>query len=125
MARSVSGLSVKDVAIIKSLQKGNSNKVAALDAGVPPTSDIKKPVQRARKKLSKAHFCEAIRTKTKEDREIIIMGKRLYPLTPDLEWFANINEPSLCFFENLISQGWKLDENGTLFNPKDRDGFGE
>lgn len=125
MARPVSGLSVKDVKIIQSLQEGARNKVAALDAGVDPESDIKKPVQRAKEKLKKACFSEAIRTKTKQDRGVTIMGERLYPRTPELEWFANISEPHLCFVEHLLSQGWMLDEDGTLFNPKDREGSKE
>lgn len=125
MARQTSGLSARDVKIIQSLQERASNKVAALDAGVSPTSDIKTPVKRAKEKLRKARFSEAIRTKTKEDRGVIIMGERLYPLTPDREWFANISEPHLCFYEHLLSQGWTLDKDGTLFNPKDREGSKE
>lgn len=124
MARPVSGLSARDVKIIQSLQDGASNKEAALDADVRPISDIKKPVQRAKEKLRKARFSEAIRTKTKEDRGVIIMGERLHQRTPELEWFANISEPHLCFYEHLISQGW-AQEDGTLFNPKDREGSKE
>lgn len=122
MARHVEGLSAMDVKIIQSLQDGASNKEAALDAGVRPTSDIKTPVKRAKKKLKKSRFCEAIRTQTKEDHKVIIMGEKLRPLTPELEWFANIGEPHLCFYEHLLSQGWELDKDGTLFNPKDREG---
>jgi len=121
MARPVSALSAKDVKIIQSLQEGARNKVAALNAGVDPKSDIKKPVQRAKEKLKKARFSEAIRTKTKEERGVIIMGERLCQRTPELEWFANISEPHLCFFEHLLSQGWTLNKDGTLFNPKDRE----
>ena len=121
MARPVSGLSTKDVNIIQALQNGASNKEAALDAGVLPTSDIKTPVKRAKMKLKKARFCEAIRTKTKEVHRVIIMGETLYPYPPELEWFANISEPHLCFYERLISQGWQVDKNGTLFNPNDRE----
>ncbi|PTT45190.1 hypothetical protein [Aeromonas sp. HMWF014] len=125
MARPVSGLSARDAKIIQSLQEGAKNKVAALDADVSPTSDIKKPVQRAKEKLRKARFSEAIRTRTKEDRGVIIMGERLYQRTPDLEVFTNISEPHLCFIEHLLSRGWKLDKDGTLFNPNDLEGFKE
>lgn len=125
MARPVSGLSARDVNIILSLQEGATNKEAALNADVSPTSDIKKPVQRAKEKLRKAHFSEAIRTKTKENRGVIIMGERLCLKTPDLEWFANISEPHFCFFEHLRARGWKLDKDGTLFNPEEREGSKE
>ena len=95
MARHVEGLSVMDVKIIQSLQDGASNKEAALDAGVRPTSDIKTPVKRAKAKLKKSRFSEAIRTQTKEARGVIIMGEKLRPFTPELEQFANISEPHL------------------------------
>lgn len=125
MARPVEGLSEMDVKIIKSLQDGASNKVAALDAGVRITSDTKTPVKRAKAKLKKSRFSEAIRTQTKEERGVIIMGETLHPYTPELEWFANISESHLCFYEHLLSQGWELDKDGTLFNPKEREGTKE
>lgn len=115
MARPVSGLSAKDLNILLSIQGGATNKVAALDAGVSHTSDFKTPVKRAQKKLMRARFLETIRIKTKEERGVIIMGKRLYQRTPELEWFANISEPHLCFFEHLRSRGWVLDKDDTLF----------
>lgn len=86
--------------------------------------DYKDPLRTLKKMIKEARFNVERRSLWLESRTeqaphgYRIRGEKAEPTTPELIKFDSIAEPHLVFYEELLKQGWVLDEFGKLTNPK-------